>query len=195
MAQDDVRKHSMVIIGGSAGSLEVILKIVAALSEQSGASYVIVVHRKNDPDSILKALLTTRTTMPVKEVEDKEDVLPDTIYIAPPDYHLLFENDLIFSLDSSEKIHYSRPSIDVTFESAAEIFGSSVVGILLSGANADGAKGLKKIKQSGGLVIVQNPETAEVGFMPQQAVDLVKADAIIDGEQIGFLLKQFLESV
>ena len=195
MAQDDVRKHSMVIIGGSAGSLEVILKIVAALSEQSGASYVIVVHRKNDPDSILKALLTTRTTMPVKEVEDKEDVLPDTIYIAPPDYHLLFENDLIFSLDSSEKIHYSRPSIDVTFESAAEIFGSSVVGILLSGANADGANGLKKIKQSGGLVIVQNPETAEVGFMPQQAVDLVKADAIIDGGQIGFFLKQFLEPI
>lgn len=192
MAQNAV-KYKIVVIGGSAGSLDVILKIVSDLPLQSGVSFLIIVHRKNDADSILASLLSTRTKMKVKEVEDKESILADHIYIAPPDYHLLIENEKTFSLDSSEKVHYSRPSIDVSFESAAEVFGSSILGILLSGANADGAVGLYKIKQSGGYTIVQDPETADVGYMPQQAINLGNVDAVVKGDELGSFIKEILE--
>lgn len=184
MAKDDVRNNRVVIVGGSAGSLDVVLRIVKALPSDANALFIIVLHRKNDPDSILADLLSARTTMMVKEVEDKESIIANTVYIAPPDYHLLLENEQAFSLDSSEKLHYSRPSIDVTFESVAEIFGASAIGVLLSGANADGAKGLKKIKEAGGYTIVQSPETSEVSFMPQQAINLKVVDKIIDADKL-----------
>ncbi len=190
MAEDDVRTFSMVAIGGSAGSLEVILKIVAALPQRTDTSFIIVIHRKNSNDSILTDLLATKTSLTVKEVEDKEPVLPGTVYIAPTDYHLLLESDGTFSLDVSERIHHSRPSIDVTFESAAVIYQSSLLGILLSGANADGAAGLKAIAGNGGYTIIQHPASAEVGFMPQQALNIMQPDQVLDGSDIGpFLLK------
>ena len=157
MAESRVGKYRMVAIGGSAGSLEVIMKIVSLLPQNSHASFVIIVHRKSGPDSILQELLSSKTKLPVKEIEDKEIILPGTIYIAPPDYHLLFEDENSFSLDASEKINHSRPSIDLAFDSAAEVFSTSLIGILLSGANADGAGGLKKIAESGGYTIVQEP--------------------------------------
>ena len=182
----------MVAIGGSAGSLEVIMKIVSLLPQKSNASFVIIVHRKSGPDSILQELLSSRTSLPVREIEDKEVILPGTIYIAPPDYHLLFEDENSFSLDASEKINHSRPSIDIAFESAAEVFGSSLIGILLSGANADGAEGLKRIAEAGGYTIVQDPLTADVGFMPQQALNLMTPDAIVQGDEIGTFLQNII---
>ena len=120
-------------------------------------------------------MFSSRTKLKVKEVEDKDYILPGHVYIAPPDYHLLLEDENTFSLDASEKIYFSRPSIDVTFESVAEVFGAAVIGILLSGANADGAIGLSKIQQAGGFTIVQDPESAEVDYMPRQAIDKAKA--------------------
>ena len=119
MAEDAIIKYKMLAIGGSAGSLDVILKIVAALPFVSHLATVIIVHRKNDGESILTYLLSTRTKLAVKEIEDKEAIKGGTIYIAPADYHLLIENEKMFSLDASEKIHHSRPSIDVSFESVA----------------------------------------------------------------------------
>lgn len=193
MAQDQLTKYSLVAIGGSAGSLEVVLKIVAQLPPQMTATVVLIMHRKSATDSILVNILSTRTTLPVKEVEDKETLLPGTIYIAPPDYHLLVEDKENFSLDSSEKVHYSRPSIDVTFESVAEIFGAGAIGILLSGANADGAAGLLTIKKGGGLTIVQEPASAEVGFMPQQAVILGAANVVIHTEALPSYVRTLLE--
>jgi two-component system, chemotaxis family, protein-glutamate methylesterase/glutaminase len=193
MAQDAVR-HKMIVIGGSAGSLDIILKIIPLLPSQSGASFLIVIHRKNDSDSILADLLTTRTKMNVSEVEDKQPIRPDTIYIAPADYHLLLEDERTFSLDSSEKIHFSRPSIDVTFESVAEVFGSSAIGILLSGANADGAEGLRKIKAAGGYTIVQDPASADVGYMPQQAINLGAVDAIVNSNDLPQFIKGLFEN-
>lgn len=192
MAKDAIDSASIVVIGGSAGSLEVILKLIAQAPAAIPAVYVIIIHRKNDGESIFANLLESRTSMPVKEVEDKEPILAGHVYIAPPDYHLLFEGKQNFSLDSSEKVHYSRPSIDVTFESAAETFGSQVTGILLSGANADGAQGLAQIKQAGGFAIVQDPASAEIDFMPQQAINRQAFDKIIDGENIGIFLAQHL---
>ncbi|WP_373331199.1 chemotaxis protein CheB [Salmonirosea aquatica] len=153
---------------------------------------ILVVHRKKDKDSILVDLLSYRTKLPVREVEDKEIISPNTIYLAPPDYHLLIERADLFSLDSSEKVHYSRPSIDVTFESVAEAFGDRVIGILLSGANADGAVGMAKIRKAGGYTIVQDPATADVGYMPQQALALTPVDSVLPAAEIPGLLQKLL---
>ena len=192
MAENGISKT--VVIGGSAGSLEVVLRMVPQFPSFVNAIYIIVVHRKSGADSILTGLLSSRTNMPVREVEDKELILPNHIYIAPPDYHLLCEDSFTFSLDSSEKIHYSRPSIDVTFESAAYTFGSSVIGVLLSGGNADGAEGLNTIKKMGGYTIVQDPSSSEVSYMPAQAINKFNVDAIVSVEDIGLALADLITS-
>ena len=183
----------MILIGGSAGSLEIILDAISFLPENANYCCVVIVHRKSSTESILEELFASKTRLPVKEVEDKETIVPGTIYIAPADYHLLFETERTFSIDASEKIHFSRPSIDVSFESASEVFGSSVIGILLSGANADGAKGLQKIERAGGMVIIQNPETAEVSYMPEQGLKLVERPVILDGNSIGAYLSNLVK--
>ena len=184
MAEGPVKNFKVVAIGGSAGSLEVVLHIVERLPANPGAIFIIILHRKNDRESILQTLIAQKTRLKVVEVEDKEVIVPGTIYLAPPDYHLLIENELNFSLDGSEKINFSRPSIDVTFESVAEMFKDRVIGILLSGSNADGAQGMERIKNMGGRTIAQNPDTAEVGYMPQQAIKMQCVDDIVDGEKI-----------
>lgn len=192
MAQDEITGN-LVLIGGSAGSLEVIFGLVQKLPATAGAVYVVVIHRKNDADSLLPQLLASRTVMPVREIEDKELMLPNHLYVAPGDYHLLIEDKKSFSLDCSEKWHHSRPSLDVTFESAAQVFGPRVIAVLLSGANADGAVGLRRIKEAGGVTVVQNPATAEVGFMPQQAIRLDAAVRVEDGDAIGDVLRELVQ--
>ncbi len=184
--------YKIVVIGGSAGSLEAVMKLVADKPDSSTACYVIVVHRKNASDSILTSLLSSKTSASVKEVEDKDIIAGNYVYIAPPDYHLLLENEQEFALDRSEKIHYSRPSIDVTFESVADVFGSAAIGILLSGANADGAYGLKRIKDAGGFTIVQDPASADVPYMPQQALNQHAADHVMDIAEMVKTLKNLL---
>lgn len=170
----------ILILGGSAGSLEVLLKILPHLTELPGYAMVIVLHRKGSEDNTLEELIAVKTTIPVTEVEDKTPLVPGHIYIAPSDYHLLFENNDTLSLDTSEKINYSRPSIDVSFESAADIYGASLAAILLSGANADGTDGLTAVKKAGGTVIIQEPESAEVSFMPGNALENIKPDYLAD---------------
>jgi two-component system, chemotaxis family, protein-glutamate methylesterase/glutaminase len=193
MEENSIKPFKMILIGGSAGSLEIILDVVSFLPENANYCCVVIVHRKSSAESILEELFASKTRLQVKEVEDKETIVPGTIYIAPADYHLLFETERTFSIDASEKIHFSRPSIDVSFESASEVFGSSVIGILLSGANADGAKGLQKIEKAGGLVIIQNPETAEVNYMPEQGLKLVERPVILHGNSIGAYLSNLLK--
>lgn len=192
MAENQLNPFRVVAIGGSAGSLETVLAITQALTAHMRAVIIIVLHRKNDPESILENLLSYKTQVPVREVEDKDDIQPGNIYIAPPDYHLLIEDEHTFSLDSSEKVHFSRPSIDVTFESVANVFRQRSIGILLSGANADGAAGLLKIRKAGGTTIAQYPASAEVGYMPQQAVDLGAAGMVLDEPSIISVLKGIL---
>lgn len=192
MAQNVVAIQ-MVVIGGSAGSLEVVMRLAPHLPVGTGAAYVLVLHRKADSESMLAEILSRRTSMQVREVEDKEPILPDTVYIAPADYHLLFENKKTFSLDSSEKIHHSRPSIEVTFESAANVFGSSALGVLLSGANADGAAGLLRMRQAGGTTIVQDPQTAEVAYMPEQAIEMGGALDIVSDDELGERISRYLQ--
>jgi len=192
MAQDHMSPYRMVVIGGSAGSLEVIMKIVSALPQKTKASFLIVVHRTSAPESVLESILATRTVLPVKEAEDKETIEAATIYLAPADYHLLIESDHCFSLDASEKVNFCRPSIDVSFESAADVYGPNLIGVLLSGANADGALGLQRIAMLDGYTIAQQPKTADVGFMPQQAINLGSVNTILGADEIGPFLQDLL---
>ena len=186
-------RQAVVFMGGSAGSLEVILEITNRLPLLSTAIIIIVIHRRADNDSILEYLVAQNALYPVKEIEDKDPIVPGTIYIAPADYHLLIENNNSFSLDSSEKIHYSRPSIDVTFESVAETFRSRAMGILLSGSNADGADGLARIKELEGRTLAQTPQSAEIGFMPQQAINRKIVDMIVEPAQISEEIVRFVK--
>lgn len=176
------------VVGGSTGSLEVLLQVLPALKPPLSFALVIILHRKNSTDSTLANLLSLKTSMTLTEVNDKDPIRPGALYLAPADYHLLIEQDRTFSLDDSEKVNYSRPSIDVTFESAADVYRHSLVGILLSGANADGTAGLKAIKKAGGTAVVQQPDTALVAFMPQHAVLNANIDHVLDSEQLAAYL-------
>jgi two-component system chemotaxis response regulator CheB len=178
---------NMILIGGSAGCLPVLTKILSALPASSNVAVVIVIHRmKNVPSEMDKLLSLHSGKRKVVEPDDKEPVLTTGIYLAPQNYHLLVEADKTFSLDYSEVVHYSRPSIDVTFESVANVYGPGVLAILLSGANSDGTKGIKKVIERNGAVIVQDPLTAEYSFMPQHAINeglpilVLKPDAITE---------------
>ena len=139
---------------------------------------------------MLTDLLVSKTKLAVKEIEEKEIIQNATLYISPPNYHLLIENNKTFSLDASEKVNYSRPSIDVTFESAAEVYVENLVCLLLSGSNSDGTRGLQKVKENGGMVIIQNPASAIVPFMPEYASGHVEADAILDTEEMTAFINQ-----
>lgn len=183
----------LVIIGGSAGSLQVILETIKNLNIDLSFPILIVTHRKAQSANILPSLLKQISSLEVIEVEDKTELLNNTIYIVPADYHVLFEDKNIMSLDSSEKMNYSRPSIDVTFKSAAEIFREHLVGVLLSGANSDGVEGLEYIKKNNGLVWIQDPETAEVDYMPRQAIAKVEYDLLITPENLAGKILQLIK--
>ncbi|KAF2518074.1 chemotaxis protein CheB [Flavobacterium foetidum] len=185
MEKNKIKQNcKVVIIGGSAGSLQALLQILPFLRQPISYAVVIVVHRKSSDEQTLEDLITLKSKVEVKQVEDKVRLLPGFIYIAPSNYHLLFEKGETLSLDTSEKINYSRPSIDVSFESAAEIYGSNLVGILLSGSNSDGTAGLIAIKEAGGTIIVQNPLSADMSFMPKNAVINAKPHYILDAPEI-----------
>lgn len=185
MAEDKINaKCKVVIIGGSAGSLNALMQILPDLSVLNSFALVIVLHRRGTDDMTLEELIKIKTEVPVKIIEDKEPLVPGFLYVAPSNYHLLFEKDQTLSLDTSEKINYSRPSIDVSFESAAEVYGDSLVGILLSGSNADGTQGLKMIQKAGGIIIVQDPESADMPFMPNNAIVNTTPDYILNTNEI-----------
>ncbi|RAW00022.1 chemotaxis protein CheB [Pseudochryseolinea flava] len=184
-------RFDLLVIGGSAGSLSVVMKIIPLLKPSLNLATVIVFHRKQSDDSALIEVLAGRTDCRVKEADDKDDLLPAHIYVAPADYHVLIEKNKTITLDFSEKINYSRPSIDLSFDSAAEVYGPRLACLLLSGANADGVDGLLSAKRQGAFIMVQNPSTAEVPYMPQQAVEKVSCDLLIDPDN----LKEFLAAI
>lgn len=180
----------IIVIGGSAGSLQVILEMIKNLNEKLSFAILLVVHRKAGSTNILQTLLQQFSLMEVLEIEDKTEIENNKLYITPADYHLLFEDKKTMSLDSSEKMNYSRPSIDVTFRSAAEIYGENMIGVLLSGANADGVEGLSYIKKNKGKVWIQDPETAEVDYMPKHAMDEIDYDLIIKPNNLANFINQ-----
>jgi len=174
----------LLIIGGSAGSLSVLLKILPFLRIDLNFAIIVVLHRKNSNDTLLSDLFATKTSLKVKEIEDKEPLKQGTIYIAPADYHILFETNGTVSLDYSEKVNYSRPSIDVAFETAAAIYKDNLSCLLLSGASSDGTKGLLEVKRHRGKILIQHPDTAETSYMPQQAINALPQETIIRPDEM-----------
>jgi two-component system, chemotaxis family, protein-glutamate methylesterase/glutaminase len=164
--------YDITVVGTSWGGLAALRTLVAGLPESFQMAVVLVQHRHKDSDHLLRALLQERTALEVCEVEDKMPIEHGRVYVAPPDYHTLVELGH-FSLSTDAPVRYSRPSIDVTFGSAADSYGHRTVGIVLTGANADGADGLLRISNRGGMALVQDPATAESPVMPTAAVKAV----------------------
>jgi two-component system, chemotaxis family, protein-glutamate methylesterase/glutaminase len=168
--------RKLVVIGGSAGSLQALFAILDNLDPHFNIPIVIVLHRVTSNDTGLQDLLSVKTQLTVLEIEEKEMINEGHVYLCPADYHVLIEPDGSFSLDASEKVNFSRPSIDVVFSAAAEVFESGTIAILLSGANADGTRGLMTVKEKKGVVIVQDPADAQVPFMPEHALRQLMPD-------------------
>jgi len=171
----------LVVIGGSAGSLEAIFELAPRLPATPRLAIVIVLHRKQDSDSSLEDLLRARSKWHIAEAADKEKLRVGWVYLCPPDYHLLLEADGTLALDASEKVNYSRPSIDVTFESAAALYRKKLLCILLSGANNDGVAGMQFAAAQGARLIVQSPAEAPMPYMPLQAIAALGSKAEVLG--------------
>lgn len=164
-------KYKAVVIGASAGALEALSKILPALPADYPLPIIVVVHLPPDKKSVMAELFQAKCKMAVREADDKEPLEAGVVYFAPPNYHLLIEQDYHLSLSNDEHVLFSRPSINVLFETAADAYNDTLIGIVLTGANNDGADGLRKIADCGGLVLVQNPEQAYASAMPQAALD------------------------
>jgi two-component system chemotaxis response regulator CheB len=186
---DHWRNTDLLLLGGSAGSFKVIYNIVKLLQADLNKTVVIIIHRKKNFFSDIEKLFTQSSRISIREINDKEVLANNAIYIAPANYHTLIEKDRSFSLDVSEAIWYSKPSIDVTFESASEVYKERCTAILLSGANPDGAEGLLKLRNNGALTIVQDPADAEMPEMPRSAVDMNAAQYILSTKEIFELFK------
>jgi len=183
-------KYKVVVIGSSAGGMDALRILLTALPKTFALPILIVQHLSATSDSFLANYLNTQCQLRVKEADEKEKIFHGTVYLAPPNYHLLVEDDETLSLSVEEKVNYARPSIDVLFESAAYAFGKGVIGIVLTGANTDGSRGLSIIKQFGGLAIVQDPDGASVDTMPRAAIAAAKVDYILPLEKISEMLMQ-----
>lgn len=186
------KSYEAVVIGTSAGGMAALKTILSALPASFPLPIAIVQHIARESDSYMAVWLDRQCSIHVKEAEDKEFMAPGTAYIAPPGYHLLVEPDKSFSLSVDPNVNFSCPAIDVLFESAADIFKKRLIGAILTGANSDGSAGLKAIKDSGGLAIVQSPETAEVCAMPKAAIGTTSVDYIVDLEDFSATLLKLL---
>jgi two-component system chemotaxis response regulator CheB len=178
-------KARAIVIGGSAGALDALGAILPALPADFRLPVAIVLHLLPARPSQLASVLSLHARLPVREVEDKQPFEAGCIYVAPPNYHLLLENTGCFSLSVEDPVLFSRPSIDVLFDSAAEAYGKGLVGVLLSGANEDGAAGLRRIAAAGGTTVVQDPSTAPSRAMPEGALRLFTPRHVLPLASIG----------
>jgi two-component system chemotaxis response regulator CheB len=184
--------YRVVVIGASAGGSSALLKILPALPAQFPLPIVVVQHLHPLQESAGLLYRNSGCALTLKEADEKDTLKSGFVYFAPPNYHLLIEDDKTFSLSIDQKINYTRPSIDVLFDSAVDSFGAEVIGVLLSGANQDGANGLLRIKLRGGVTIAQDPDDAEVGYMPQSAIDLGSPTYILKAAEIVPLLLKLI---
>lgn len=181
---------SLITVGTSAGGVSAITSLLQHLKNPFRTPIAFVQHLPSQAIIDVKLIYSRHTKGTVLEIEDKMPVEIGYIYFAPPGYHVLIEAEKFFSLSQDEPVHFSRPSIDVFFESAARVYGRSLTGILLTGANQDGAQGLVAIQAHGGTTIVQNPNDAEVDIMPKGALRLLKPDYILTIPEISMILSE-----
>jgi two-component system chemotaxis response regulator CheB len=184
--------YELVVIGASWGGLHAVGAVLEGLGDSCPAAIVIGQHRGPEGGERLAALLQRRSRLPVRDAEDKDDLVPGTVYLAPTDYHTLIEAGGTIALSTEEEVRYARPSIDVLFRSAAEAYRERCVGVVLTGANEDGAAGLALIKQLGGVAVVQDPGTAERREMPAAAIAATSADIVLPLGEIGLFLRGLL---
>ena len=177
--------YKVVVIGGSAGGVEALSAILSRLPNDFALPILAVQHLHLSDDGAFARHMADMTQLSVVEPCDKAQIEPGRVYIAPANYHMLAERDGTISLSVAERVNWSRPSIDVLFESAASAWGEAVIGVILSGANADGTQGLHAIKDAGGLTIAQDPAEAKVRVMPQAAIDAGAADEVLRAKEIG----------
>jgi two-component system, chemotaxis family, protein-glutamate methylesterase/glutaminase len=185
--------YKAIVIGGSAGSFQVVTKILSSLPKTLGCPVFLSLHRlKHVRSGFLEALML-KSNIPIVEPDDKEVIKPGRAYLAPANYHMYVELGNKIALSTEEPVHHSRPSIDLSFITAANVYREKLVGIILSGANSDGAYGLQKVKEYNGLTIVQDPAECQVRTMTESAMKLSKVDQVLSTDaMIKFLLKQNL---
>lgn len=182
--------YKAVIIGGSAGSFQIVTKILSALPVSFPIPVLLTLHRLKHVRSGFVEALSIKSAIPVREPLDKEQLKPGIAYLAPANYHMFVELGNRFALSTEEPVNHSRPSIDLSFFSAAQIYRNKLIGIILSGANKDGALGLKMVKDLGGLTIVQDPEECQIPVMTRESMKLTEVDYVFGTEQIiSFLQK------
>lgn len=183
------KRYEAIVIGASAGGIVAVSEIFSVLSATPLLPIFVALHI-DQRSSGLGWLFSRKTSIVVHEAEDKEPIAPGKVYLAPPGYHLLVENKSELALSVDDKVRYARPSIDVLFESAAEVYQSRLVAVLLTGASDDGAIGMRTVKSFGGLTIVQDPAEAEVKTMPEAALAATQIDEILSLQEIGARLMQ-----
>jgi two-component system chemotaxis response regulator CheB len=181
-------RYEAIVIGVSSGGMNAMKVMFSLLPKDFNTPIIIVQHIGAHSDNLWVRLLNDKSNLPIKEADEKEKIENGKVYIAPPNYHLLIEKDRTFSLTVDKYVNYSRPSIDVLFESAAEVYAGKLIGVILTGSNNDGTNGIKRVKECGGLTIIQNPETAESAFMPKSAIAAIKPDYVLSLEGISELL-------
>jgi two-component system chemotaxis response regulator CheB len=183
-----------VAIGASAGGVQALSELLPALSAESHAAVFVVLHLPRDKPSLLVEVFSQKCELDVREAEDKEPVMPGTVYFAPPNYHLLVDVGPQLALSADDLVHHSRPSIDVLFDSAAQVYREHLLGIILSGANEDGAEGLAAVHDAGGLTVVQEPQTAQSSTMILSALERRPVDLVLDLAGIAALLQRLCPS-
>jgi two-component system chemotaxis response regulator CheB len=180
--------YEAIVIGASAGGMHAIRDLLTKLPEDFQFPILIVQHISPTSDNYLVEFLDKTCKLSVKEADEKEQLKKGFVYLSPPNYHLLVEEDFTISLSADEKVNYSRPSIDVLFYSASDTYKDRLIGIILTGANDDGARGLKEISNNGGLCIVQDPLDAETPAMPQAAIKMANPKHIENIVEISKIL-------
>ena len=182
------RVFQALVIGASAGGLHALSTLLEKLPSDYILPIIIVQHRSKDHKELLEEVIQSKCRLIVKQADEKERICTGYVYIAPPDYHLLVEQDKTFSLTSDKHVKYSRPSIDLLFETAADAYKEKLIGVILTGANNDGSEGLLYVKNRGGFTIVQEPGTAEYPYMPDASIRLGAAHWITSLEEIATYL-------
>lgn len=187
------RKPDAIVVAGSAGGVDALIKLLTDLPAGMQVPLICMLHLPANRDSRLAELFGERLAVPVREAADKQPVADGTVYFAGSGYHLSVERDRTFSLSCEPPVHFARPAIDVLMASAADVYGKALVGILLTGANQDGAAGMARIHQCGGLTVVQDPAEAQVATMPQAAIDASAPDLVLPLAAIRELLQLLVE--
>ncbi len=186
--EENGRTYDAVVVGVSAGGLEALDQILPVLPAGFSVAILVVQHRAEDADDFLAQHFGSACQLQAKDVESKEPIAAATIYFAPAGYHLLVEEDRTLSLSTDPKVNYARPSIDVLFESAADVYGERLIAVILTGSSCDGSRGLQRVKAAGGTTIVQDPASAAAPYLPSSCLASTEVDYVARLEEIGALL-------